>query len=550
MALQNPWIQYIDRSYQQIKAAVLSKVAVLIPEMTDQTEGNIFVKMISIWSGIAEMIGYYVDVNARESFLFTARRFKSAIKHARANSYRVKGGTAASVDYKFSIQQVAGSDITFPANTEVGTTDNISFFTTSLVKILAGQLFVNVPVVQKQTTTGTIIATSDGTPDQEYELPEGVADGSVACIIQSIQWEPEDAFTFSVGSSRHFIAGINENQRMSIRFGDGVNGLIPPAGAQIILNYGITQGALGNVGSNTITEIVSIITLPPGVVLSGANALGASGGSDLEDIPRIRKNIALNNRANDRAVGPGDYAAIAELAPGVEKAGEIYNFGKIVEVYISPIGGGLASTQLLNDTDYYLRSRKMITTDVFLFAAGEVGIIIVASVNVLPNYERSVVGPAVKAALSAFGSTANQKIGGGMQLSDIYQTIENTPGVDNSNITVFTTKPYARPISHQHQLNWTRSTLAGSVDTVKWRLVYTGGTAFQVLRNGSYIGIINTGDTVTYDEISFVVGAGTYSVSDSWEFVTYNYFGTVQLSEPSTPTIAVDDITLTLNGGI
>jgi len=56
--LTQSWVKYIDRSYQQIKQNTITNMQAKVPEITDHTEGNIFVKMISIWSGISEMLGY------------------------------------------------------------------------------------------------------------------------------------------------------------------------------------------------------------------------------------------------------------------------------------------------------------------------------------------------------------------------------------------------------------------------------------------------------------------------------------------------------------
>ena len=62
--LKNPWIGYIERSYEQAKKAIFDKMPYRIPEITDHTENDIFVKMISIWCGILEQLNYYIDSRA------------------------------------------------------------------------------------------------------------------------------------------------------------------------------------------------------------------------------------------------------------------------------------------------------------------------------------------------------------------------------------------------------------------------------------------------------------------------------------------------------
>lgn len=82
--MQNNWISYFDRTYQQIKLAILTRVATLVPEMTDLNESNIFIKMSSIWAGLIEMLGYYVDNAARECHLQACRLYQSGIRIAYA----------------------------------------------------------------------------------------------------------------------------------------------------------------------------------------------------------------------------------------------------------------------------------------------------------------------------------------------------------------------------------------------------------------------------------------------------------------------------------
>ena len=94
----NTWVSYIDRTYQQIKDKVLTLLNSKVPEMTDNTEQNLFVKLLSIWSGIAEMLGYNIDQSARESHISSARLYQSMILLAEQYDYRVKAKLAASAD--------------------------------------------------------------------------------------------------------------------------------------------------------------------------------------------------------------------------------------------------------------------------------------------------------------------------------------------------------------------------------------------------------------------------------------------------------------------
>ena len=54
MVVKNKWVGYLDRTYQQIKSSVLSKLSIYLPEMTDHTESNPFIIEVDVWAGLTE----------------------------------------------------------------------------------------------------------------------------------------------------------------------------------------------------------------------------------------------------------------------------------------------------------------------------------------------------------------------------------------------------------------------------------------------------------------------------------------------------------------
>lgn len=71
MSTSNPWLTPFQRSYNDIKAKLIQSLNERVPEITDMSEGNIFILTLSIFAGIAEVIHYYIDGMAREAFLKT-----------------------------------------------------------------------------------------------------------------------------------------------------------------------------------------------------------------------------------------------------------------------------------------------------------------------------------------------------------------------------------------------------------------------------------------------------------------------------------------------
>ena len=137
----------------------------------------------------------------------------------------------------------------------------------------------------------------------------------------------------------------------------------------------------------------------------------------------------------------------------------------------------------------------------------------------------------------------NKEIGGRVELSDIYQIIENTEGVIASKIEVMTTIPFARPEGAWQTLDWTVATLPASTTTVKWRLEFVTISTYQLFRNDVYVGTYAVGAQVIKTEVQFTVNVN-YAIGDKFTFTTYAYFGTIQLDEPSVPVAYTEDISI------
>lgn len=549
--LQNNWINYIDRSYQQIKEQVLTALQSRVPEITDHTESNIFVKMISIWSGVAEMLGYYIDSTARETFLDSARLYKSVIKIAKMFDYRVRANIAASANLRFTASSSLHTGITIPAGTIVENTDGIRFLTTEPVTIPAGETTAEVSAEQSVLNIGQSIGTSNGSTNQTFELPLDIVDGSVLVKVGGVAWTPAETFAFSNSTSQIYVVSVNELGVPIIKFGDGIVGQIPNNGVAITADYKTTLAEIGNVGANTITNLISTLILPTGITISVNNVERASSGRGIEDINDIKRNIPLALRTKYRAVTYQDYIDVTELAAGVAKAGVSFSCGKKVHIFVVPEGGGIATTSLLNSTKLWLEERKMITTAIEMHPAGEIHILLDIALVVKPQYTQSVVVQNVKAALTDFISYKYQDISGRIEIGDIYEVIEKTEGVDYSRLQKIVPVPYAIAVqTDTPALDWSVVVTPNSLTETTWYITVLNTNEFQVLKNGTFVGNFTFGALVQMPEVEFTVNNVGYSINDSWTFKTYKYNDSVDLNEPSLPVSLDSDITITATGGI
>lgn len=553
--VQNPWVGYLTRSYIMIKQSLINALVVSNPEITDFSEGNPLVIIISMFAGVAEMLNYYIDNMAIESFLATCRKFSSAVKLVKMMDYRIKTSVSATVDLYFSFEDIDGvpfdltAPYTIPAGTIIQTVAGNQFVLLNGVVIPTGASFGTGSAAQQVKQTDINIGVATNQPNQIFPLPANYANGSMNLTINGTLWNLQDTLALSLPGDLDYIIDVDENQNPYLQFGNGTNGSIPPANKALVGEFYTTDGAISNdITPNTINTIVSDLALPDGVTfINVTNNLNPSNGSDIETVSDIQINAPLSIRTLDRAVTEQDYRDMLRLAPGVAKASVVFVCGKTIPVYIAPSGGGLASAQLLTDTQNYMNQYKMVGTFPSMLAAGETPVAVIG--NVLARYRVDPVQTQTDCvnALVSLGSFNNNYINGRIGLSDVIGALDNLAKVDIVTITGFYTLPYAFPLNSNTQLNWVRQTLSTCISKSLWRLVYTG-TFFRVFKNGAQLGNVNIGATFTdpFGDFSFRINAGFYTTGMIYSFTVYPYNSTVSLDDNTIPTITSDTINITV----
>lgn len=550
MALKNNWVGYLVRSYEQAKASILTRFQSLIPEIRDHSESNIFVKMITIWCGLSEVHHLYIDNAARETFLATVRLFKNAIYLANLVGYRIKGASAVSVEVIFFINAPAPSPILIPGGTSVTTSNNLKFMTIEDVTIPTNGKEVRVVAKQWDYTEEEELGTSTGLPSQKITLGTNVVDAQIHIKVGSVSYLFVDSFAYISKNGENFTTTVDEDGKVVILFGDGVNGKIPPVDGVITASYYTTLGEVGNISENSINFVSSAVTVPSGITLSVKNIERGSGGSPTEGLTQLKKNIPIALKTQDRAVTDYDYNNIAKLVPGVAKAKAQYNKQKVVDIYIAPTGGGVATSDLRNAVFTYLESRSMNTIINNIKSAGEVRIGLEIALKVRPNYGNLATANEVRQNLADFLSVENQEIKGKIELSDLYYIIEDVEGTKSSKILRITPSPYADPQDTAPPLVWVKTLLPGSTTVRKWLIKAINSTTYQLFRDNVFLGNFTVGTQYSQPELTWTINAGSYVVSNQWIFYTYPYLDSFELEEFSVPISFVDDITIYPEGGL
>lgn len=448
MSTNNPWLTPYQRSFDSIKAKLKTSLNKNVPEITDFSEGNIFIIIISIFSAIAEVLHYYIDNMARETFFSTARRYSSLYKHAKLVDYHIKAANPASTD--IYINTLDGSPISDFENGGVkwSASNNITFTDSSQNNwILARDVFwengtytLILPLVQKEKANGGNWVTVGQLTDPNQNIYIGDIDsnqkyveGSMVLEIQynnqNEPWTLVDTFAYSGPNDKVYKVELDSQLRPYIVFGDGKYGKKPNLNGTLRAKYWITIGSDGNVPENSFTILPEQITSKvPNAQISFAKAAG--GGTDYEDFDMIKNHLPLSVKSLGVAVTKDDYESVIRNVPGVDKAYVNYICGKLIEAYITPYGNSEASSDLIDNVILAINEAKVISIDIEVKSTKEATIFIDAEVWGNKSYKYNDIYNSINQVLIDTYSRANAYPNKPIRLSDIYSLIDNLSVVD------------------------------------------------------------------------------------------------------------------------
>jgi uncharacterized phage protein gp47/JayE len=546
MGITNKWLNPYQRSYQQIKAKLVeSLMGLKDPQgqklITDYSEGNILIIILSLFAAIAEVLHYYVDNMARETFLSTARRYDSVVKHGALVDYHARAAIAATVDVILS-RSITGNSIgaklTIPQGTLFTDSSGNSWLSARDVIWYSNVTTCKVPIIQHERYTASalnnmVIPTGDRVILNLGTLPNGkyYEQGSMSLQIGGETWVLVDTFAKSKPTDKHFMVSVDESLSPYIMFGDGTFGKKPVAGAKITnVVFYLTNGTQGNVKSNTITSVPSVISssITDATV---SNAYDAGGGSNYENFTMLKEHIPLSVKTLGVAITKEDFESLAMLVDGVNKAKANYECGRKLTIYISPDGGAVASSELINRVYNLLSQRAPMTTWLKVKSAGKVQIILEMDVTGKKSYKTAEIQTQILTALYNAYSPEQAQIGGSVRVSDIYALIDNLSTVDYLHLTKFYIKPWPTTIYGNKELNLGQFKLNKAKGSMTYYITFNSSTTFTVRSVSN--GYVTTGSVGSSIQIIDKANGFDFSLDIQNNSYQSGYRYSITVSEPN-----------------
>lgn len=523
--ITNPWLGTYQRSYQQIKSKLIEGLSNIKDDngkqlITDVSEGNILIIVISMFAAIAEVLHFYIDNAGRESFLPTARKYSSVLKHGKLVDYHARSAIAATVDVTLVrplTSSSKGKVISIPQGTEFKDNAGNTWLSAKNITWNTNVSTCKVPLIQHkyyefENLYGTQIPNADQIQISLGTLDDGLyEEGTMAMEIGSETWVLVKTFAYSKPTDRHFMVQNTEEDIPVIIFGDGTFGMKPVPGSIItVVSCYITNGSDGNVSAGSITDVPTIISSAVSdATISNVNAAG--GGSNYEDFNMLKEHIPLSVRTLGVAVTKQDFIDYAMQVDGVNKAKMEYECGRKMTLYISPDNAAVASSELCNRVLNHLKKFVPLTTWLKVKSAGKAKIILEMDVTGKPSFKSDDIKDQVLQALYDKYSPDHSSIGGSVRISDIYALIDNLSMVDYLHITKFYIVPWPKTIVGSKDLEFSTYSLNKATGSTSYYIYFENATSYTIRSLTG--GFVKTSIPITSTTINDTKNGNQFSLS-------------------------------------
>jgi hypothetical protein len=469
-----PVIDYMARDADSLLRAMRELVPEKLPSWRDvRGEADFGNVLLELFAHLGDILSYYTDRVANESFLGTARSRRSVIEHLRLIGYQLGTAAPASALLTVSVDAAVADPVTVRRGDAFATRSrkdapSVRFEYTggtplvidfgAITPVDGVRTFgdpanrVGIPVEEGRLFADEVLGRSDGSADQRFAIPHpqvvyrppgSQRQAGTDVVITTVPdggspatWKQRDTLAFSGAGDHHFVLEVDENERATVVFGDGTFGAVAPRQATVRATYRTGGGQAGNVAPGEIQTVVNA----PAIALLGAtvtNPLAATGGDDRESIEHAVRHAPAVSRSQGRAVTAQDYESLALSLPGVGKVLARRGAWNQVTLVVAPSGGGHVSDVLELKLKAFLEDKRMLSQTVEVQEARYVEILVTARVGVESYYVPEDVFAAVRRSAGALLAFDAVEFGQPVFLSSFYKAATEVPGVRSVAITEF-----------------------------------------------------------------------------------------------------------------
>lgn len=453
----NKWTETYRRSFQDIKQDMVSALT-SIPSptggklITDVSEGNILVIIISAVAAVVEMLHYYIDNAAREAFLDSARRYSSVEALGLLVDYLPRGANPPTVDVVLMRElntDTTQTDNTIPSGTQFMDSNNNVWQTIRDYVWPKYTTILRISLSQVELAYDVTIPSSWVTPGVDVLVPNRDSVKHISRYGFTLRVGPErytqvDTFA-NIDTFRDHVYRVytNDTNQTYIKFPQGH---VLPDGKDLTVSYYLTLGGSGNIQAGSITKVPnSLKTLGKNVTVNNPEA--SADGFTEDSIEILREVIKSYSRTGGKAITNQDFVDLAKQVPGVRDAA-LDNSNPLSKVlYITSLVPEVSpSTELCNRVTQYIRINSTIGNMITVLPANISVLKLDLQVTGKPGASESAIKAAIVSALYNEYNSSNYGLGNSVRLSDVYALIDNLKGVDYLYIKDIYLTPYIKAV--------------------------------------------------------------------------------------------------------
>ena len=453
----NKWTETYRRSFQDIKQDMVSALT-SIPSptggklITDVSEGNILVIIISAVAAVVEMLHYYIDNAAREAFLDSARRYSSVEALGLLVDYLPRGANPPTVDVVLMRElntDTTQTDNTIPSGTQFMDSNNSVWQTIRDYVWPKYTTILRISLSQVELAYDVTIPSSWVTPGVDVLVPNRDSVKHISRYGFTLRVGPErytqvDTFA-NIDTFRDHVYRVytNDTNQTYIKFPQGH---VLPDGKDLTVSYYLTLGGSGNIQAGSITKVPnSLKTLGKNVTVNNPEA--SADGFTEDSIEILREVIKSYSRTGGKAITNQDFVDLAKQVPGVRDAA-LDNSNPLSKVlYITSLVPEVSpSTELCNRVTQYIRINSTIGNMITVLPANISVLKLDLQVTGKPGASESAIKTAIVSALYNEYNSSNYGLGNSVRLSDVYALIDNLKEVDYLYIKDIYLTPYIKAV--------------------------------------------------------------------------------------------------------
>lgn len=377
-------VDYTSRDYLSLREDLIRVIRSRIPEWVADDPADFGVALVEAFAYVGDVLNYYIDRAAAETFLGTASQRQSILNLASLLGYSPAGRLAARVDLLCvnngpSLARIPGGatvttvlredDVNKALRFEVGVNPDSADGSWA---VEPGGHSLLIPAAEGVTIRDAVIGQSTGLAGQSFIIRDAPLINRSLDIRVGSSPETARPYTYvqnlyeATPTDDRFTYRTDDVGVTTVSFGDGISGTIPQLSQNIYATYRIGGGVIGNIAPGQSFS-------PVGFTFTGTitNPAKALGGAQEESTEQIREAAFTAFRTRNSAVTKQDFQDLAQADNRIAKAKSRGNSLGNITVYVAPISSGDPKTDPHPGFDAYTVVSRSLTDNVVTLTLSE-----------------------------------------------------------------------------------------------------------------------------------------------------------------------------------